>query len=93
MGVASQRRAGSRKRNLCQEQVLASMGGSFGSEAVADASIASRRDEINRLILLASEPSAAAERIKAPLLLIVARDDADESGLRLPRISGWFDNP
>ena len=32
-----------------------------------------------------------AERIKAPLLEIVARDDASEDGLRLPRIRAWFD--
>jgi esterase/lipase len=135
MAVASQRRAGSRKRNCYQEQVFESwhlifagsagrmgraiqtcspppctltcwqlrylrnngaktvavIGGSLGGGAAADASIASRPGEINRLILLAAEPNGPAEQIKAPLLEIVARDDANDEGLRLPRIRAWFD--
>jgi len=67
------------------------MGGSFGGGASADASIASQPGEIDRLILLAAEGNGPAERIKSPLLLIVARDDADDEGPRLPRISAWFD--
>jgi pimeloyl-ACP methyl ester carboxylesterase len=57
-------------------KTVAVMGGSFGGTAAADASIASRTDEINQLILLAAEGSRPAERIKAPLLIIVALDDA-----------------
>ena len=72
-------------------KTVAVMGGSFGGGAAADASIASRPGEINRLILLAAEPSSPAEQIKAPLLEIVARDDANDEGLRLPRIRAWFD--
>ena len=55
---------------------VAVMGGSFGGSAATGASIASQPGEINGLILLAAEPSGPAERIKAPLLLIVARDDS-----------------
>ena len=67
------------------------MGGSFGGSAAADASIASQPGEIDRLILLAAEGNGPAERIKSPLLVIVARDDASGEGPRLPRISAWFD--
>jgi pimeloyl-ACP methyl ester carboxylesterase len=67
------------------------IGGSFGGGAAADASSASPPGEINRLILLASEGNGPAEKIKAPLLEIVARDDASEDGPRLPRIRAWFD--
>jgi pimeloyl-ACP methyl ester carboxylesterase len=67
------------------------MGGSFGGTAAADASIASKPGEINQLILLAAEGNGPAERIKAPLLVIVARDDSDDEGLRLPRIRACFD--
>lgn len=67
------------------------IGGSFGGSAAADASIASQPGEIERLILLAAEGNGPAERIKSPLLLIVARDDANDDGPRLPRIRAWFD--
>ena len=67
------------------------MGGSLGGGAAADASIASLPGEIDRLILLAAEPNGPAEKIKSPLLLIVARDDANDEGPRLPRIRAWFD--
>lgn len=70
---------------------VAVMGGSFGGGAAADAAIASQPGEINRLILLAAEPSGPAERIKCPLLVIVAQDDANDEGPRLPRIRAWFD--
>lgn len=67
------------------------IGGSFGGGAAADASIASQPGEIDRLILLAAEGNGPAERIKSPLLMIVARDDANDDGPRLPRIRAWFD--
>ena len=72
-------------------KTVAVMGGSFGGAAAADASIASKPGEIDRLILLAAEGNGPPERIKAPLLIIVARDDANDAGLRLPRIRAWFD--
>jgi alpha-beta hydrolase superfamily lysophospholipase len=72
-------------------KTVAVIGGSFGGGAAADASIASQPGEINRLILLAAEGNGPAEKIKAPLLEIVARDDASEDGPRLPRIRAWFE--
>jgi pimeloyl-ACP methyl ester carboxylesterase len=67
------------------------MGGSFGGSAAADASIVSKPGEIDRLILLAAYGNGPAEKIKSPLLLIVARDDSNDAGPRLPRIRAWFD--
>ena len=67
------------------------MGGSFGGSAAADASIASQPGEIDRLILLAADGNGPAERIKSPLLVIVARDDANDDGPRLPHIRAWFE--
>jgi pimeloyl-ACP methyl ester carboxylesterase len=72
-------------------KTVAVMGGSFGGAAAADAAIASQPGEINRLILLAGEGNGPAEKINAPLLEIVARDDASEDGPRLPHIRAWFD--
>ena len=72
-------------------KTVAVIGASFGGGAAADASIASRPGEIDRLILLAAEGNGPAERIKAPLLEIVARDDANHDGPRLPHIRVWFD--
>ncbi len=72
-------------------KTVAVMGGSFGGTAAADASIASKPGEISRLILLAAAGNGPAERINAPLLVIVARDDASGDGPRLPNIRAWFD--
>ena len=73
-------------------KTVAVMGGSFGGTAAADASIASKPGEISRLILLAAAGNGPAERINAPLLVIVARDDfSNANGLRLPHIRAWFD--
>lgn len=70
---------------------VAVIGGSFGGGAAADASVVSKPGEIDRLILLAAQGNKPADRIKAPVLVIVARDDANDEGLRLPRIRAWFD--
>jgi pimeloyl-ACP methyl ester carboxylesterase len=72
-------------------KTVAIVGGSFGGSAAADASITAQPGEINGLVLLAADWNGPAERIKVPLLVIVARDDANDEGLRLPRIRAWFD--
>jgi pimeloyl-ACP methyl ester carboxylesterase len=71
-------------------KTVALIGASMGGGAAADACIALQPGEIDRLVLLAAEPDSPADKIKAPLLVIVARDDANESGPRLPRIRRWF---
>jgi pimeloyl-ACP methyl ester carboxylesterase len=72
-------------------KTVAVVGASFGGDAAADAAIASQTGEIDRLVLLAAEPDGPADKIKSPLLVIVARDDSNGSGPRLPRIRPWFD--
>jgi len=67
------------------------VGGSMGGGAAADASIASQPGEIDRLILLGASPNGPAEKIKSPILFIVARDDANEDGPRLPGIREQYE--
>jgi pimeloyl-ACP methyl ester carboxylesterase len=73
-------------------KTVAVMGGSFGGGAALDASIASRPGEINGLVLLAADWNGPAERINVPLLVVVAQNDSNDEGLRLPRIRAWFEN-
>jgi pimeloyl-ACP methyl ester carboxylesterase len=67
------------------------VGGSMGGGAAADASIASQPGEIDLLILLGASPNGPAEKLKSPTLFIVARDDANEDGPRLPRIREQYE--
>lgn len=67
------------------------VGGSFGGCAAAQASEEARGGEINRLVLLASSPINAPEKLKGRKLVIVARDDANEAGPRLPKIRAQYE--
>jgi pimeloyl-ACP methyl ester carboxylesterase len=68
------------------------VGGSMGGSAAGDASIASKTGEIDRLILLGAAPNEPAEKLKSPVLFIVARDDAEGVGeLRLPGIRAQYE--
>lgn len=67
------------------------IGGSFGGGAAADASITSQPGEIERLVLLAGTGNLPPEKLKSSLLEIVARDDANDDGPRLPGIRAWFE--
>jgi pimeloyl-ACP methyl ester carboxylesterase len=67
------------------------VGGSMGGGAAGDASILSEPGEINRLVFLGAAPNGPAEKLKAPSLFIVARDDASEDGLRLPGIRAQYE--
>src|SRR6266404_7532233 len=62
------------------------VGGSMGGEAAGDASIASQPGEIDRLVLLGAAPNGPADKLKSSTLYMVARDDADSDGPRLPQI-------
>lgn len=62
------------------------VGASFGGEAAANASIDAEPGEIDRLILLAAWTDRPPERMKGRKLFIVARDDANDDGPRLPKI-------
>lgn len=52
------------------------VGASMGGMATGAASIASRQGEIDRLVLLSAPPNGPAEKLKSPVLFIVAQDDA-----------------
>ena len=67
------------------------VGGSMGGSAAGDASVYSRPGEIDRLVFLGSAPNKPADKLKSPSLFIVARDDANEDGPRLPGIRKQFD--
>jgi len=67
------------------------VGASMGGGAAGDASILSEPGEINRLVFLGAAPNGPAEKLKAPSLFIVARDDANADGPRLPRIRAQYE--
>jgi pimeloyl-ACP methyl ester carboxylesterase len=72
-------------------KTVAVVGGSMGGSAAGDASMESWPGEINRLVLLGSAPNGPAEKLKAATLFIVARDDANEAGPRLPGIRAQYE--
>jgi len=72
-------------------KTVAIIGASFGGEAAADASIDAAPGEIDRLVLLAAWTDRPPEKIKGRKLFIVARDDANGDGLRLPRIRANYE--
>jgi pimeloyl-ACP methyl ester carboxylesterase len=67
------------------------IGASMGGSAAGDASIVSAPGEIDRMVLLGAAPNKPAEKLEAPVLFIVARDDASADGPRLPRIRAQYD--
>ena len=67
------------------------VGASFGGWAAADASVEAKPGEIDRLVLLAHSPIKKPEQIKGRKLFILCRDDANEAGLRLPRIREQYE--
>ncbi|HEY1986054.1 MAG TPA: alpha/beta fold hydrolase [Terracidiphilus sp.] len=67
------------------------VGGSFGGAAAGDASIKSGVGEIDRMVLLGAAPNLPADGLKSRALFIVAREDSNGSGLRLPGIRAQYD--
>jgi pimeloyl-ACP methyl ester carboxylesterase len=66
------------------------VGASMGGGAAADASIEAP-GEIDRIVLLAGYGDGPPEKIKGRKLFIVARDDANSDGPRLPRIREQYE--
>src|SRR5207245_11071635 len=64
---------------------------SRGRGARGDPSILSERGTINRGVFLGASPNGPAEKLKAPSLFMVARDDANADGLRLPGIRAKYE--
>ena len=67
------------------------VGGSFGGAAAGDASIKSAPGEIDRIVFLGAAPNLPADGLKSRALFIVAREDANEAGLRLPGIRAQYE--
>jgi pimeloyl-ACP methyl ester carboxylesterase len=66
------------------------VGGSFGGAAAGDASIKSAPGYIERIVFLGAAPNLPAEKLNSRTLFIVARDDANSAGPRLPGIRGQY---
>jgi len=67
------------------------VGGSFGGAAAGDASIKSAPGSIDRIVFLGAAPNLPAENLKSRTLFIVARDDRNDSGPRLPAIRAQYE--
>jgi pimeloyl-ACP methyl ester carboxylesterase len=67
------------------------IGASFGGAAAADASIEAEPGEIDRLVLLAAWTDRPPEKMKGRKLFIVARDDANDDGPRLPKVRANYE--
>jgi pimeloyl-ACP methyl ester carboxylesterase len=67
------------------------VGGSLGGGAAAAAAAEAQPGEIDRLVLLAATPDTPAEKLTGRKLYIVARDDANAAGLRLPGIRAHYE--
>jgi pimeloyl-ACP methyl ester carboxylesterase len=67
------------------------VGASMGADAAAGASIESAPGEIDRLVLLAGSAEDPGDKLKGRKLFIVARDDANAAGPRLPRIRAQYE--
>jgi pimeloyl-ACP methyl ester carboxylesterase len=67
------------------------VGGSMGGSAAGDACIVARPGEIHRMVLLGAAPNMPAAGLKSPVLFMLARDDANDDGPRLPGIQKQYD--
>jgi pimeloyl-ACP methyl ester carboxylesterase len=66
------------------------VGGSFGGGAAGDASI-NAPGEIDRIVFLGAAPDLPADKLKSRSLFIVARDDSNGAGPRLPGIRAQYE--
>jgi pimeloyl-ACP methyl ester carboxylesterase len=67
------------------------VGGSFGGGAAGDASIKSPAGTIDRIVLLGGAPNLPADKLKSRALFIVAREDFNGAGPRLPGIRAQYE--
>ena len=68
------------------------VGGSFGGSAAGDASIRSAPGEIDRIVLLGAAPNLPAKGLKSRALFLVAREDSNGAGPRLPEIRTQYES-
>ncbi|MEP6689541.1 MAG: alpha/beta fold hydrolase [Gemmatimonadaceae bacterium] len=67
------------------------IGASLGGDAAAEAAVEAAPGEIDRLVLLAGGAIDTPARMQGSKLFIIARDDANADGLRLPRFRTRYD--
>ena len=67
------------------------VGGSMGGAAAGAASIQSLPGLIDRVVMLGAAPDGPAEKLTSASLWIVARDDANDAGPRLPGIRSQYE--
>jgi pimeloyl-ACP methyl ester carboxylesterase len=67
------------------------VGGSFGGAAAGDASIKSAPGDIDGIVFLGAAPNLSAEGLKSRALFIVAREDDNGAGPRLPGIRAEYE--
>ena len=70
---------------------IAIIGGSMGGAAVAQAAVDAGVGEIDRLVQLAPAEVGTPEKMQGRKLFLIARDDANSAGRRLPGIRAQFD--
>jgi dienelactone hydrolase len=70
---------------------VSAVGGSFGGDAVGNADAQSKPGNLDRIVLLASSGGDAPEKLNGRKLFIVARDDSNSDGLRLPEIRKHYE--
>jgi pimeloyl-ACP methyl ester carboxylesterase len=67
------------------------VGASFGGGAAGEATIEAKPGEIDRVVFLAHSPIDRPELMKGRKLFILAREDANVAGLRLPNIQKQYE--
>ncbi len=83
--------AGVRYLKAHGSKTVSVVGGSFGGAAAGDASIKSAPGEIDGVVFLGAAPNLPAEKLRSRTLFIVARDDANDGGPRLPGIRAQYE--
>lgn len=70
---------------------VAAIGASFGGDAVGDANAQSPPGRMPRIVILGSDGGATPEKLNGRKLFLVAHDDKNAWGLRLPDIQRHFE--
>jgi hypothetical protein len=63
----------------------------MGGDAVGEADAASKPGTFDRIVILGSSGGDSPEKLNGRKLFVVARNDANSDGLRLPEISRHYD--
>ena len=72
-------------------KTISIVGASMGADAAAGASIAANAGEIDRLVLIAGSAREPGDQLRGRKLFIVAREDANDAGPRLPMIRAQYE--